>query len=525
MELLAISDLHVGFAENRRALQDVRPRRADWLILAGDTAETARDLELTLDLLAPRFGRLVWCPGNHDLWTRGAGDARGQEKYEQLVEICRRRDVLTPEDDYAVWEGAGERLLIAPLFLLYDYSFRPDHIRPADAPAWAAAAGIICVDEYLLHPDPYPSLAAWCAARCAETERRLERAVRETGLRTVLINHFPLKQCLARVPAAPRFQVWCGTRRTEDWHLRFHAAAVVSGHLHLRTTTVVDGCRFEEVSLGYPHRQWRLADGIDRHLRRIAPVAPDSSATRPRARGNGPNMPHPSFHDPPLRGRSQDTWIGPLFSSHVVTAEAHPSLVDQQLFPEELAVLERAVPKRRAEFGTARVCARHALARLGIEPTPLVPHQDRSPRWPPGIVGSISHTTGYCGVALARSELIHGVGLDVEEDRHLDPELVDAICTPDERRLLAMRGRARQDAIVYFSAKEAFYKCQFPLTGTFLDFRDVVLDVDFERGTFRAGVLRPLLPHHAALEAVSGRFLRQGGLVLCGFELRARASH
>jgi predicted phosphodiesterase len=275
MKLFAISDLHIGCEANLHALQLVKPRADDWLILGGDIGETARDLELALDILAPRFRRLVWVPGNHDLWRTKETGPRGEEKYRELVEICRRRTVLTPEDDYAVWEGAGERLLIAPLHLLYDYTFRPDHIAPEDAPAWAAAAGTTCADEELLDPSPFPTIAAWCAERCAATEARLERAVRETGLRTVLINHFPLKQTLARLPFIPRFQVWCGTRRTEDWHLRFHAAIVVSGHLHIRKTSLIDGCRFEEVSLGYPHRQWRPEYGVDHYIRRIIPVGDD----------------------------------------------------------------------------------------------------------------------------------------------------------------------------------------------------------------------------------------------------------
>jgi predicted phosphodiesterase len=270
MELWAISDLHVGFEANRAALAGVTARPDGWLILAGDIGETEEHLQLTLDALAPRFRKLLWCPGNHELWTVGAHDARGVAKYERLVKICRERGVLTPEDDYVVWDaGAGERFLLAPLFLLYDYTFRPDHIAPEHAVAWAAESGILCADEKLLHPAPYATRQAWCAARCELSAQRLERALRDTGLRSILINHFPLKHALAKLPAIPRFQVWCGTRRTEDWHTRFNAAVVVSGHLHIRKTSVHDGCRFEEVSLGYPGRQWRPSDGIDVHLRKI----------------------------------------------------------------------------------------------------------------------------------------------------------------------------------------------------------------------------------------------------------------
>jgi hypothetical protein len=228
-----------------------------------------------LDLLRPRFRKLVWCPGNHDLWQVPAKERRGAEKYQELVELCRARDVLTPEDDFPVWSIGDEQFLIAPLFLLYDYTFKPDHVRVEDAVGWAAESGIRCADEDLLHPDPYPSRAAWCEARCELSAARLERAQRACGLRTILINHFPLKQRLAWLPAIPRFQIWCGTRRTEDWHTRFRAAVAISGHLHIRSSQVIDGCRFEEVSLGYPDRQWRVSRGLDHYLR---PILPEGAA-------------------------------------------------------------------------------------------------------------------------------------------------------------------------------------------------------------------------------------------------------
>src|SRR4051812_22121900 len=177
MKLFAISDLHVGFEANRRALDGVRARPRDWLILAGDVGETEEHLAATLDSLGPRFAQLIWCPGNHELWAIGAG-ARGVAKYERLVAVCRSRGVLTPEDDFRVWHGEGGAHLLAPMFLLYDYSFRPDTIAREDAVAWAAEAGLRCADEELLDPAPHASRAAWCAARCEWTEAKLERALR-----------------------------------------------------------------------------------------------------------------------------------------------------------------------------------------------------------------------------------------------------------------------------------------------------------------------------------------------------------
>jgi 3',5'-cyclic AMP phosphodiesterase CpdA len=267
VRLWATADLHVARSDNRRAVEALAPHPDDWLIIAGDTGETPAHLAFVLDTLGPRFARLVWTPGNHDLWTpRDAPPAdRGVGRYAELIEVCRLRNVLTPEDPYERWPG-DDRTVIAPTFVLYDYSFRPDDVPRGEALDWAAAAGIRCLDEDLLAPDPFPSRDDWCRARVAVTEARL--AAIDPSARIVLVNHFPLRRDLAVLPRIPRFSLWCGTRATEDWHRRFPLSVVVSGHLHMRSTRLVDGVRFEEVSLGYP-RQWQAARGLKPYLREV----------------------------------------------------------------------------------------------------------------------------------------------------------------------------------------------------------------------------------------------------------------
>lgn len=256
MRLWAISDIHVGNAENRSFIEALPARPDDWLILGGDIGETPDQLRFVLRTLGARFRRLVWVPGNHDLWTTSSGSLRGEEKYCALVALCRAHGVLTPEDPYELFNDGTRSYLIAPLFTLYDYSFCPAGMSPRAARAWALESGIECADEHLLHPDPYPSREDWCAARCALTEARLTRALATHDVPTVLVSHFPLRAELARLPSIPRFSIWCGTHRTRDWHVRFRAAVVVFGHLHIPQSRTIDGVRFEEVSLGYP-RQWK----------------------------------------------------------------------------------------------------------------------------------------------------------------------------------------------------------------------------------------------------------------------------
>lgn len=270
MKLFAMSDLHVGFEVNRRALASLGDHPEDWLLLGGDLGETMEHVETVLRATVPKFAKVLFVPGNHELWTltREENELCGTAKYDALVALCRSYGVVTPEDEYPVWPGKGPACVIAPLFLLYDYSFRPDDVAREDALAWAEEYGAVCADEVALRPDPYPTREAWCAARCDATEARL--AAIDPSYRTVLVNHFPLRYDLAHMPLLPRFSLWCGTRRTNDWHTRFRAIAVVSGHLHMPSTRHRDGVRFEEVSVGYP-RQWAHANGLETKLRVILP--------------------------------------------------------------------------------------------------------------------------------------------------------------------------------------------------------------------------------------------------------------
>jgi 3',5'-cyclic AMP phosphodiesterase CpdA len=255
--LLATSDLHVTHEGNGPIVDGIRPRHDDdWLIVAGDVAESTDAIARTLAMFAERFAKVIWVPGNHELWTvRGdPRGLRGAARYDELVALCRGLGVVTPEDEYPIWETDDASYAIAPLFLLYDYSFRDPATSLADAMEYAYSTGLVFTDEQLLHPDPFPSRQEWCAHRVELTERRL--AAIPDHLRTVLISHFPLHRGPTTMLRHQHLAMWCGTERTADWHLRFRAAVAVYGHLHIPVTLEYDGVRFEEVSLGYP-REWR----------------------------------------------------------------------------------------------------------------------------------------------------------------------------------------------------------------------------------------------------------------------------
>lgn len=270
--LLAVSDLHVGYEENRAVVEGLRPHSDDdWLLVAGDLGEKVADIEWTLRILRDRFATVVWTPGNHELWTVAADPVqlRGVARYDHLVELARGLGVVTPEDPYPMWDGDGGPVTVAPLFLLYDYTWRPEGTYTKEqALSVAHEAGVVCTDEFYLHPDPYATRDEWCRARVRLTERRLAEC--DPAVPLVLVNHYPLVREPTRVLRYPEFAQWCGTELTANWHVRFRTAAVVYGHLHIPRTTRHDGVRFEEVSLGYP-REWRNRTRRRELPRRILP--------------------------------------------------------------------------------------------------------------------------------------------------------------------------------------------------------------------------------------------------------------
>jgi 4'-phosphopantetheinyl transferase EntD len=91
------------------------------------------------------------------------------------------------------------------------------------------------------------------------------------------------------------------------------------------------------------------------------------------------------------------------------------------------------------------------------------------------VIGSITHTADYCAAAVASRAFVTSIGIDVEKLNHDCAWPIDLICTQSERAQLEKEDANDRVPLIarLFSAKEAFYKCQYPVTREFLDFQDV----------------------------------------------------
>jgi 4'-phosphopantetheinyl transferase EntD len=214
--------------------------------------------------------------------------------------------------------------------------------------------------------------------------------------------------------------------------------------------------------------------------------------------------------------------IEEILPADVMSAEAFDDDADMHLFAEERAAVAHAVPQRRREFSTVRRCARTALRELGIPPVPLPPGRQRAPQWPAGVVGSMTHCSGYRAAAVARASRLHSVGIDAEESAPLPGDLLDLIALPAERELVeqlgAVNGTVHWDRLL-FSCKEAVYKAFFPLARRMLGFDGARIDID-SGGFFSARFLVP--PPRAAgipVPRLTGRWMHRDGFLLTAIAL------
>lgn len=74
----------------------------------------------------------------------------------------------------------------------------------------------------------------------------------------------------------------------------------------------------------------------------------------------------------------------------VAHAEQYRNPPGLQPLPEEAALIERALVKRRNEFITTRHCARQAMKQLGVPEAAVLKENRDVPLWPAGIVGSLN---------------------------------------------------------------------------------------------------------------------------------------
>jgi predicted phosphodiesterase len=242
MRILAISDLHTDFQENKWLLEQLPDGtyRRDVLIAAGDISDRLETLKSTLALLRSKFMKVFYVPGNHELWAR-QGVHSSVEKFFSVLELCERLDIQTsPEPVDGVW--------IVPLFSWYEAQFDADNSGNAESLAgwadfhlckWPAEMGPVC-DFFLNLNEP--------RLRCYDGP-------------VISFSHFLPRRDLLPPPERLRFKglpkvAGCAALDAQIRHLR--SRVHVFGHSHISCDRLIDGVRYVQNPLRYPRERQHL---------------------------------------------------------------------------------------------------------------------------------------------------------------------------------------------------------------------------------------------------------------------------
>jgi len=197
---------------------------------------------------------------------------------------------------------------------------------------------------------------------------------------------------------------------------------------------------------------------------------------------------------------------------HLLSTRFDPQLLDPEDFDRWGLPAMAAVSKRQTEFLAGRICAHEALRRVtGVPGIPAV-GEDRSPCWPTGVVGSITHGAGWAAVVAARSELWRGLGLDVEKLLPVTraDRLAGEILTPRELEGYAALNDSQRALRVTltFSIKESLFKALYPLVKTRFYFQEAELLHHDADGHARLRLLNDLSDEWKAGAELNGQFVQ-----------------
>ncbi|MDO9617248.1 MAG: 4'-phosphopantetheinyl transferase superfamily protein [Pseudomonas sp.] len=223
---------------------------------------------------------------------------------------------------------------------------------------------------------------------------------------------------------------------------------------------------------------------------------------------------------PPCCSPLNDHWPLPhrLPSVQLISTTFDPELLDATDFSHCAIEPVRGVAKRQAEYLAGRLCAREALLRLTGAATVPACGEDRAPQWPLGVVGSITHGSGWAGAVVGNSTNWRGLGLDIEQliPASRAERLAAEILTPAELlRLENLSAEQRAQRIsLTFSLKESLFKALYPQVLQHFYFQDAeLLSVDVDNKV-RMRLLIDLHADWPAGSELEGQFAEFDGYLL-----------
>lgn len=239
MRLMAISDVHTDFTENRVLLEHLSDvlYQDDVLIVAGDISDRGALIAATLSLLRAKFRAVFYVPGNHELWVRKEPHT-SLDKFLAIQQLCNTLGIHTqPAKVEGVW--------IVPLLSWYQASFDVDN------------SGDV------------RGLAGWADFHCCRWPAEVEEvaefflAMNQPHLRSydgpvVSFSHFLPRRDL--LPATERLKFKAlpkvaGCHGLDEQIRQLGSCIHVFGHSHIACDRLIDGVRYVQNPLRYPRER------------------------------------------------------------------------------------------------------------------------------------------------------------------------------------------------------------------------------------------------------------------------------
>jgi predicted phosphodiesterase len=238
MRVFAVSDIHIDYDVNARWIENISSTeyQDDVLILAGDVTDTLRLLEWCLSTLAKRFKKVLFVPGNHDLWV--IRESRDKDSLQKFDEVC----AVVETSGASMKEFRDRGVCIIPLLTWYDYSFgqQSEDLRSIwmDYRACRWPGGLTERD-----------VAAHFAAHN-------DKHVSRTGQTVITYSHF-----LPRIDLMPDFisrkgrllYPILGSASLDLQLRRLNSNIHVYGHSHVNRQVAIDGVCYINNAFGYPN--------------------------------------------------------------------------------------------------------------------------------------------------------------------------------------------------------------------------------------------------------------------------------
>ncbi|MCA9400017.1 MAG: 4'-phosphopantetheinyl transferase superfamily protein [Candidatus Omnitrophica bacterium] len=207
-----------------------------------------------------------------------------------------------------------------------------------------------------------------------------------------------------------------------------------------------------------------------------------------------------------------------IFPQQVLFETGSPEDLCGELYPEEAASIQKATKKRQKEFTSTRLLAKKLLKQYHVDHFPILMGDHREPLWPEHLCGTISHCPLLCAVAVAEKKHFRSLGCDIEIIDRVDYKIHTHICQDKEWdwiTLLPLEEQQKYFALI-FSAKECFFKWQFPLSHHWLNFKDTFITIDVKNQQFTIQITASNFPHNETNLCATGQFKFTDKLVLTG---------